>query len=258
MFCIESPAAVAIGWIPFFRRIGSTPSGGMKRYARRGWRENAACHLLLVTGNARPIADFHRFAELRGYLRAKDYRGAVCLRNLRVFFHDHGVAYHALCRGLPEYLETGFTPQPVRLFGLEWLLAALPSRLSSWRFMKGKGQRIRRIEVSPVGDEVRFSYEVRFRIGWLGNVFAKILTRNWVAYAWMRIEYAVRSNGQVNVAFAGSQMPSQGYYVNWTMRGEYDMLLVDEPGVHACFTAGRDRLMPRNPGFQWNGSGRSR
>jgi hypothetical protein len=61
-------------------------------------------------------------------------------------------------------------------------------------------------------DGVIISYEVAFRIGRLGNLGAKLLTRYWAPFVWLRLDMHIKRTGAATVELSGSFIPSQMHF----------------------------------------------
>jgi hypothetical protein len=112
------------------------------------------------------------------------------------------------------------------------------------------------VSVTPSGTGLTLSYVVRFRVGRVGNLGARWLTGYWAPDAWMGVKYTIESNGNVEVAFSGSHIPSQQYYVDWVAAGARDMLQSNAAEIDGFLQAGAG---VKGPGAQivvWQGQGR--
>jgi hypothetical protein len=199
---IQFVAAEAVGWIPYYERLADMPTNDYYVFATESKRKWIACDMLFYSGNTpTPAAQFleqqREFAEL---LHSKNYRGALWLRDIRLHCYDNDT-YKVECKPLVGKQHVGYTPM----------------RMPQWRgktvlaFSKGQGSEIEPSVVKRP-DGANLSYEVRFRIGRIGNLATRLLTKNWAPDAWLRVDYELRRDGNCTIAYSGSRIPSSVHY----------------------------------------------
>jgi hypothetical protein len=194
----------AVGWIPYYQHLNDIPHNAYFTFASESRRNWIACDLLFYSGNTpNPEEEFlqkyRSFAEL---LHSKNYRGALSLRDIKLYCHDDGT-YFVKCTPFRKEEHIGFTPY--RLLGLR--------SKKVLHFSKGVGSVIEpSIVYTPTG--ARLSYEVQFRIGRVGNLGVKFLTKCWAPDMWLRVDYELNRDGTCTIAFSGSRIPSSVHYVS--------------------------------------------
>jgi hypothetical protein len=209
--CIDVPDLASIAFIPFFKSIDDVPEN---EYTKHNLAD-PAFHALFYTGNHPPPPDsFSGIDEFGDLVLSKNTRAAMHLRNLKLYYDDQQspIAVSGL-----HLEEVGYTP--IRM-GINLRIIKRPSIVLG--YSKGIGDGAYEIEF---GDNcVIISQFVRFKIGKIGDLINKRLTRHWAPSAWMRTDYTICPNGSVSVIFAGTFIPSQTYYVSWRKVYSRDML----------------------------------
>jgi hypothetical protein len=146
---------------------------------------------------------FDAFDDFTGLLRTKNYRGALSLRRVKLDCLDNGkfrVSSIPLEIRRQEYV--GYTPYRVLPFRSALVL----------HYAKGHGDCIEpHVVATRAGAQL--THEVRFRIGHVGNIAAKVLTGFWAPDVWMRVGYELNKDGTGVVHISGSLIPSQRRYM---------------------------------------------
>jgi hypothetical protein len=211
-YCLQFVTAEAVGWIPYYENLRDIPRNAYYTFASEGKRKWLACDMLFYSGNTpTPEAEFFQqqreFTEL---LRSKNFRGALSLRDIRLYCYDDDtylIKHRSLKdeslnnKSLKNEDYVGYTP--LRLPGFR--------SKKVWRFTKGVGSTIEpSAEYTDTG--ARFSYEVRFRVSRILNVGARFLTKSWAPDVWLRVDYELNRDGKCKIGFSGSQIPSSVHY----------------------------------------------
>lgn len=186
---------MALGWIPYFGSLSEMPDNGFHEYSKLGFQEKLASELLFISGNKPPGEDiFSSHETFLQYLKTKDFRGAILLYEIELRRKD-GVT-ELYYKNLSEKQAIGYTP--IR-FNDRVLFHS-----------KGNGHNIPAARTTP--DGAVLSFEVQFRIGKLGSIFARSLSGYYPPFVWMRIDCTIGFDGSVQVECTGSLIPSQAHY----------------------------------------------
>src|SRR5688572_1851706 len=170
MHTVDFGSVFGIAWIPYYGSLDDMqPPNAYHELARSSFRGRMACHLLFATGNRTP--DDVALSSLNGYhglLDSKDYRGAICTTNIRLFCEDSRVQ------------RVEFGPVDIKAGGC---IGYTPIR---WRglgrrpafYSRGVGSYVYTTPVHHV-NSTRFSQEIKFRLSAPGNLGARVLTGAW-------------------------------------------------------------------------------
>ena len=213
------PPLRAIGWIPYFKRFNEETQTGYNDFVGDSKKRKRACDFLFFSGNEphfdkKVLSDDSTFET---FLRTKNYRAAVALREITYFREADGL-FRADCVSLPKHQCIGYTP--IRNF-----LSRRKKVLFYSRGVSGKGSIIEpSFRHDPNG--VLITYELLFRIGRIGNRIAKMLTGYFAPHAKMRVDYYLAKDGSYTVLVSGSYIPTQNWLLN-TSNGDWqhDMML---------------------------------
>ena len=102
---VEGPSVFAIAWIPRARHFDQLPVGFANHPHRKQWLR------MFGTGNAAPPAAFDGIEDFRRYLKLKDYRGIVGLRQVTIRPPNAGEISH-VC-SFRQIKREGYTPLKV-------------------------------------------------------------------------------------------------------------------------------------------------
>lgn len=199
---VRVASVMALGWIPFYKHLTDLAPCSYHTYAQRGRRTRVGCDLLFYSGNNRPANTvFEHPEKFVEHIRSKDYRGAIMLYDIELDCFDNG-KHKVHFKTLRPEEHVGYTP-------LRW---PFPPRSDVvLHYSKGKAT-----DNSPsiryTNDGVIISYEVKFRIGRVGNVLARVLTSYWAPFVWLRLDMEVKRTGEVTVELSGSYIPSQVHF----------------------------------------------
>jgi hypothetical protein len=244
-YTVVGPDVAAIGWFPYYYTIADMPANAYTahRFAR------PALDWLFDSGNDPPPAQFlGGFQELwNGYRPTMEFRGILCVRNVRLNCNPDGTARDV---AFLRAGERGYTPlrAPVRS---PWFRFKLPLG-----HQQGVGHPEHTVLKCP--DGVTIEARLPFRLGRLGNYGMYYMTGFEAPDAWMSISYTIKSNADVIVDFNGSSIPTQDYYVNWVVQpqGRHDMLTNTAAEIDAFLQAGPAQSAPRRAAaFRWTGTG---
>jgi hypothetical protein len=153
-YCLQFVTAEAVGWIPYYENFRDVPQNAYYQFASEGKRKWLACDMLFYSGNTpTPEDQFfqpqRQFAEL---LQSKNFRGALSLRDIRLYCYDDGrcVVTH---KSLKKKQHVGYTP--IRLFGF---------RSNKVRkFLKGHGSTVEpSVEYTATGARLELSSKVGY------------------------------------------------------------------------------------------------
>ncbi len=233
---IHGPSATAIGWIPFQPLLGSRlPTS----YARHP--QTLGLRAMFRTGNRpEPPSDLRGRSTYRGFIDARNFRGALCLSGVK--FTDHGDGRDAdIEASVDDFI--GYTPLRAKgRFGkFDYDLA--------WH-EKGLGKIWTEIEKGPTYATLRRTAE--FRIGKWGNVGSALLTGYWAPFAWMSIDYTVWIDGRIRIEFRGSSIPSQSFYVAWRRVRRHSMFTLDRSQITGFLSTGADLPALGRTHFIWS------
>ncbi len=174
---------------------------------------------LFLTGNQTPPARFEGEEHFQAFIDAKEYRAVIGVAGLEVSFNEEGCSSNNAPFG--ERTQGGYTPFRLTI-GNE-------STSVSFRHYSS-GEISGASSIAGGGESAPLGISLDFRIGKLGNAMSRLLVGHFAPYAWMDISYEVFADGQYEVTFSGTYIPSQAYYVDWEKVAEHH--LEDVSGEH--------------------------
>jgi hypothetical protein len=247
---VEGPPAAIIGWIPYFFTLGDMPANAWTAHSL-----GDAVERLFDSGNTpEPPANLIDYVGFRDFLLPrtffaqgkKNFRGAACIRNFTVFFDEIG---RPINRSYDCERHVGYTP-------CRTVVPVAPWRKKLTLFNeKGKSSYNVHEEV-PGADSLTIRYQAGFRLGDLVNFMSSRITGQGAPFAWVELAYTIRNDASVSIAFSGSNIPSQRYYVDWSEVHRHPMLDLQANLIDNFIYAGADALAPPGPTYTWNGNGR--
>lgn len=192
-------SSMAVGWIPYYERLEEMPPCHYRSYAAEHRRKRLGCDLLFYSGNTPPSNDIFASREsLRTFIKTKNYRGIFSLREVKIHIPDSEKPYLTFESDCSRMEEIGYTPFRLPLLRSKRVL----------KYSRGRGNKAEPTVLSN-HDGAYLSHEIQFRIGRIGNLGAKLLTKYWAPYVWMRVEYDVRRDGSYTLKISGSYVPTQ-------------------------------------------------
>jgi hypothetical protein len=238
-YVIEGPDVAIVGWIPYAFDLDDMAENAFTRHRHRhgfGW--------LFDSGNPDPPGRFEGHAGFLEFLQGKEFRGACCLRDVRLRCDRDGVplgiAYHR-----EEYV--GYTPY-------RWANKKTRHKLTAHHGLgQGKFEVRSLISDSPT---VAISLHFSFRVGTFGNFGAWFLTGKQAPWVNVGLDYFISTEGRIRAILGGSFIPSHRYYVDWSACGDHDMLGVEAAAIDSFLATGRDEKAAGNFFATWNGEGR--
>jgi len=194
---------------------------------------------LFAAGNPEPVISSD--AEFQNLVQLKEFRIAVALQDIQVEWDDAqgkiDVSHH-------EIVVLGYTPLNV------WF----PVGGGSWShrnygYSSGIGDDD--VQVRPDVDKCVIDIYVRFKISWLLNVLQSCFTFHLAPSAIVQIRYTLYRNGSTEIAYFGSLLPSQQYYINWQLQKQHDMKIVSTQDIGSFITAGNCKDAPVHHLYTW-------
>jgi hypothetical protein len=202
------PSAAMVGWIPLrpFRAPLPVPWQALP------WNHQIAARAMLATGNPDPaIGSLHDF---RTFVASSEFRLAIAVTHVRVTF-DPATGVHLSAR---LRYKVGFT--------------AL--RAGRTIYAPGVGRRLLK---NPFG-KGELKVRVRAKIGRKLNLAQSLLTGHLAPWAAGQVEYRVSPGGSYRIQFVGSRIPSQRFYVDWTVIGVHDLTSLPSQDFRGFVEAG--------------------
>jgi hypothetical protein len=251
---LRGPDVLVIGWIPFFLNNPPAP-----RYP-----PGLSTTMLFQSGNPDPPIAFSGYDGFNNWnypgllVGTKEYRAAVYLQEIEAKFYSDGSPPEADWG--PSGALPGYTP--LRTFAGSRNI--VPNNRLMPAYSAGHGPAFTpRSSSDPAGAWVEVSYRAEFKLSWLPNVFARVLTGFWAPYAWCEIFYRFNKDKTVSIRVEGSAIPNTALYVDWKIPATqkeidpvYSMLGASQNDVLGFIqTAGWGcKPAPRRPGsLTWAG-----
>lgn len=231
---VNGPSAAIIG---FFQRIPPDPQqlpAGYSGWAQAApisgirWLRAVAMMKLFASGNDLPPAPLGGYGGFQGVVNSKEFRAAICIRNVRVEWDDTS--------GSVDFqrqvdIEEGYTPDNMWQF--------VPP---SWQHQtRGYHKGAKRVwtNVSATKDLVTLTVIARVKLWWLYNVIQSFITFHLAPWAIVELKYTVHRAGNTTIQFIGSRIPSQFNYDDWNLHASHDMKANNVPDVAGFLTAGK-------------------
>ncbi|MFO0952118.1 MAG: hypothetical protein U0835_13410 [Isosphaeraceae bacterium] len=220
-----------IGWVPYVARWRHLRNTSVGRYAA-----SSACwphvkswlmYLICRTGNPTPPDSFASAESFRTYLTTREFRGAICLENVRFERAENGAFGVSSGNDLGEE-GVGYTPVPYR-GGLLWRRRVL----FFWRGESYPGGSPGVLLGHRPGTPISYvSKRLYFRVDRPARALPALFGVK-VPYAWVQVTVTYnRETGESAVSLTGSAVPSRA--VSWRLSGRpprhaapYDMLWAD-------------------------------
>lgn len=205
MRAVAGPVAAAIGWFPYYPEVQGLPECELKahRFASAAILP-AAMGELFRSGNHRPKDHIRDGDEFARELMLRDYRAAFAIEHPVLQLDENGRPCAFTFRHL---YRVGYTPGRAGL---------------NTRHLPGIGSCHHTVDF--LADRVVLDYFPRFRLGKLANVAGRLMTGHWAPFASMAVHYELWTDGAARAFFRGSLVPSQSYYQDWKLCGEYNVL----------------------------------
>lgn len=159
--------------------------------------------------NPTPPSSFPTLGQWIGFVLSSEYRGymhfgvEICVNNSGVitdFKVYRKIGNQKVVGGM---LSHGWTP----------ILRPL--------FDPGQGENGPPIAEGFPSNEITVRWHHKFRVGQLGQIFARVLTGVGVPYAWHEIRYKIRSDKTYHIEFYNSAFPSARFYIDDVMVDEH-------------------------------------
>lgn len=225
---IRGPDVASIGFIPYYKSIKQVPPSSYTLH-HLGLRSRIGFSLLFDSGNRPPMEQsFPGVKEFMKRISSREFRGAMELRDVKL----HCDANHKPFKlSAMHFEEIGDTP--IREL-VTWRIFGQPK----WNISYSSGRGSFDCTCKFNDDSATITQWVRFMLGKKGNLGSWIVIGKWAPFAWMRTDYTIFSDGHVTVNFAGSYIPTQYYYVDWSVRGGHSMLANDRMQIDGFLDAG--------------------
>jgi hypothetical protein len=225
---IQGPDVAVISWIPYAYDFAEMAPNEFTQH-RRAY----GFQMLFDSGNVAPPESFSGHGEFLTFLEAKEFRGAICLRDLVLTCSENGTP-----------IDLQWTPE--KYVGYTPLRYGRSDERRKITFRHDKGQQNEESDALTELDSqgVRRTRSFFFRVGWLGNLASWYFTRSGAPWVGMAVDYRIESNGSVQVQFGGSFIPSHHVYVDWKAVGGHDMLAVSAETINEFLNTGRNQFAP--------------
>jgi hypothetical protein len=238
-YVIEGPDVAIVGWIPYAFDLDDMTENAFTRHRHRhafGW--------LFDSGNPTPPDHFDGHQGFLEFLKSKQFRGACCLRDIKLRCDEAGVPRSVSYRR-EEYV--GYTPY-------RWANKAARTKRTAHH---GLGQKRGQTTLEQQSSVGIITQSLKFRVGAIGNLGAWFMTGSQAPWVWIEIEYRIDVKGSIKIQFKGSCIPSFRGYVNWSACGVHDMLEIDADEVETFLDTGRNESAEGvDVSLEWNGEGR--
>lgn len=235
---VTGPSAAIVGWFQRIPPQSSLLPQGYAAWARRNpfmrWVRRAAMVQLFASGNVIPPAPLGGYAAFQALVATKEFRGAVALRDVSATWDDaaNTVALHYLLD-----VQPGFTPR------------------NSWTNVPGAGWQVQNkgywpggadtdVQESTTRTSATITVYARVKLCWFLNALSSFATFHFAPWAIAQLKYTLQRTGETEIEFAGSRIPSQYYYIDWTLHSQHDMRQNTRGDVHGFLTRGHCRDAP--------------
>ena len=231
---VNGPDIASIGYIPYFMHISRMPANAYTTHRYR----YPAFSMLFDSGNKpAPPERFSGKKDFVDFLRSKEYRAALALTDVRLYFEEAGTrrrATHLVYSDYTRRVAVGYTPMKVVGPALGGLLPVT----AKWALWYSEGHGLTDAPYDEAIDRVTINQYVKFRIGKVGNLGNYVMTGHGAPFAIMKITYTLFVDGRAIIDFAGTDIPTQNYYIDWRRRGSHNMLGNSAAQIDAFITAG--------------------
>jgi hypothetical protein len=219
---IDSPEVAIVGWIP---KIPPTTNSLPSAYALSPSPWIFAMQALFASGNPPPA--INSYSDFQNLVASKEFRIAIALRDLHVDWDK--IPGEGAVKYRPE-IYLGYTPLTI------WIPGRRGWSSRTIRHSPGVGSANMLETVNTNSCTVRLY--ARFKLaGWL-NAIQAVLTRHLAPSAIVDLQYTVFEDGNIEINFSGSLLPSQNFYVDWQLVNSSDMQTNNNQEVRDFVTAG--------------------
>jgi hypothetical protein len=236
---VTGPSAAVIG---FFPRTPPDPNllpSGYDGWAQAHplqqvrWTRTVAMLKLHASGNDAPPNLLGDYGGFQGVVLSHEFRVAVSVHGVSVTWDD--------ATGTVDFqrrmdIEEGYTPINTWQF--------VPP---NWRHQNHgyhKGAKRFGATIASTSTSATLTVTARVKLWWGYNVLQSFATFHLAPWAIVQIKYTVYRSGHVEILFAGSKIPSQFNYVNWSLHSKFDMNTNAVAAVDAFLTSGNCRDSP--------------
>ena len=230
---VTGPPVACVAWIPFYVDLADMPTSDYKNHRlAKSFMLPSALSILFWSGNpsdpgsdSNPSpASFSDRTQFLKFIETKNYRAAIALDEIKCVMTKAGKPLRLSFKSLAD---VGYTPMRVDI----------GSMLLTY-YDKGRGSADFDVVPDSVQEELSIKFWIRFKIGRLGDFGSFVFTGGLAPSASMSLEYRLDTNGRVSIDFAGSYIPSQSLYVNWTRTSLHDMIGNSSAMIDAFLDAG--------------------
>ncbi len=236
---VTGPSAAVIG---FFPRTPPDPNllpSGYEDWAQAHplqhirWIRTVAMLKLHASGNDAPPYLLGGYGGFQGVVLSREFRVAVSVRSLSVTWDD--------TTGTVNFqrqvdIEEGYTP------------------INTWQFVPPdwrhkthgyhKGAKRFGATIASTATSATLTVTARVKLWWGYNVLQFFATSHLAPWAIVEMKYTVHRSGHVEILFAGSRIPSQFNYVDWSLHSKFDMNTNAAADVNGFLTTGNCRDAP--------------
>lgn len=195
-YAMVGPSSVIINWFPVYTRKSEIQHQALREL----WDKDPSLKNVLKTGNRQPPTKYSGPTDFIRDLETNDFRAAIAIDQPTIFL-DHNL--RPVLIELLAMSRIGYTN--VRLGKVTFPFEGVGNACGH-----------------TLDNGIHIRLFVRVKLGPLGQIMAKLLTRNWPPNATAVIDYIMDPTRRlVEVSFSGTVFPTQTCYVDWKSIYEY-------------------------------------
>jgi hypothetical protein len=236
---VAGPSAAVIGFFPRIPPVQNLLPPGYDGWAQAHplqpvrWARTIAMLELYASGNDTPPTPLGGYGGFQGVVLSSEFRVAVCVRSVSVTWDD--TTGTVSFQRQVDVVE-GYTPNN------KWQF--VPPHWQHQNHGYHRGAKRFSETIASTSTSATLTVTARVKLWWWYNVLQSAATFHFAPWAIVEMKYTVYRSGATEIHFAGSRIPSQFNYVNWTLHSHFDMASSTASDVSGFLSSGHCQDAP--------------